>query len=73
MFDRFCLLGCYQSVPGGFNALQRIYREMEEPMLNATREQFAPNPFAALINNNNNPTANRELTLFRQIWKEFGG
>ena len=59
MFDRFCLLGCYQSVPGGFNALQRIYREMEEPMLNATREQFAPNPFAALINNNN-PTANRE-------------
>lgn len=40
-----------ESIPGGFNALQRIYRELEEPMLNATREQFGANPFAALINN----------------------
>ena len=39
-------------MPGGFNALQRIYREIEEPMLNATRDQFNPNPFAALRNNN---------------------
>jgi ubiquilin len=39
-------------VPGGFNALQRIYRELEEPMLNATREQFTQNPFSALLNNN---------------------
>jgi ubiquilin len=42
-----------ESVPGGFNALQRIYRELEEPMLNATREQFTSNPFSALLNNNN--------------------
>lgn len=42
-----------ESVPGGFNALQRIYRELEEPMLNATREQFNQNPFSALINNSN--------------------
>jgi ubiquilin len=42
-----------ESVPGGFNALQRIYRELEEPMLNATREQFNQNPFAALMNSNN--------------------
>ncbi|CAF0765197.1 unnamed protein product [Brachionus calyciflorus] len=39
-----------ESVPGGFNALQRIYREVEEPMLNAAMGQ---NPFASLINNNN--------------------
>lgn len=41
-----------KSVPGGFNALERIYRELEEPMLNATRDQFSQNPFAALMNNN---------------------
>lgn len=40
-----------ESVPGGFNALQRIYRELEEPMLNAARDQFTPNPFSALLNN----------------------
>ena len=43
-----------KSVPGGFNALQRIYRELEEPMLNATRDQFNQNPFAALMGNNTN-------------------
>ncbi|RNA39541.1 ubiquilin-1 isoform X1 [Brachionus plicatilis] len=47
-----------ESVPGGFNALQRIYREIEEPMLNATMNQ---NPFAALQNNNlGTSTENRQ-------------
>jgi ubiquilin len=48
-----------ESVPGGFSALERIYRELEEPMLNATRDQFSQNPFAALINNNQS-TENRQ-------------
>merc|ERR1712127_1109934 len=43
-----------ESVPGGFNALQRIYRDVEEPMLNATRD--SANPFAALSGNNNSST-----------------
>jgi len=47
-------------VPGGFNALQRIYRELEEPMLNATREQFTQNPFSALLNNSNSSNENRQ-------------
>ena len=34
-------------MPGGFNALQRIYRDIEEPMM----EQLNPNPFQALLNN----------------------
>ena len=28
-----------QSLPGGFNALQRMYTDIQEPMLNATQEQ----------------------------------
>lgn len=48
-----------ESVPGGFSALERIYRELEEPMLNATRDQFSQNPFAALINNSQS-TENRQ-------------
>jgi len=41
-----------ESVPGGFNALSRIYREVQEPMMNATSQ----NPFSALLNNNTNNT-----------------
>jgi ubiquilin len=43
-----------KSVPGGFNALSRIYREVQEPMMNAA---FSQNPFAALLNNNNSNTS----------------
>ena len=35
-----------ESVPGGFNALSRIYREVQEPMMNAATQ----NPFSALQN-----------------------
>lgn len=39
-----------ESLPGGFNALQRMYTDIQEPMLNATQEQRAQNnPFAALF------------------------
>ncbi|XP_023216686.1 ubiquilin-1-like [Centruroides sculpturatus] len=40
-----------ESIPGGYNALRRMYTELQEPMLNAAQEQFGSNPFAALVNN----------------------
>lgn len=55
-----------ESIPGGYNALQRMYRDIQEPMFSATSEQFSRNPFSGLIDNNlsgNNPqqgTENRE-------------
>ncbi|CAG2183736.1 unnamed protein product, partial [Oppiella nova] len=44
-----------ESIPGGYNALRRMYTELQEPMLNAAQEQFGSNPFAALSTNNANP------------------
>lgn len=41
-----------ESAPGGYNALQRIYRDIQEPMLNATDSAFSQNPFAGLVGNN---------------------
>ncbi|XP_052100672.1 ubiquilin-1-like isoform X2 [Mytilus californianus] len=38
-----------ESLPGGFNALQRMYRDIQEPMLNAAQEGMGQNPFSALI------------------------
>lgn len=43
-----------ESIPGGYNALRRMYTDVQEPMLNAAQEQFGGNPFASLINNSNN-------------------
>lgn len=40
-----------ESIPGGYSALQRMYRDIQEPMFNAAQEQFGSNPFAALVNN----------------------
>ncbi|XP_046439274.1 ubiquilin-1-like isoform X1 [Daphnia pulex] len=40
-----------ESIPGGYSALQRMYRDIQEPMFNAAQEQFGGNPFAALVNN----------------------
>lgn len=37
-----------ESMPGGFNALQRMYRDIQEPILNATAEQFVPTPATGL-------------------------
>lgn len=36
---------------GGYNALQRMYRDIQEPMLNAASEQFNRNPYAVPSNN----------------------
>lgn len=41
-----------ESVPGGYNELQRIYRDIQEPMLNVAAEQFSRNPFAGLVDSN---------------------
>ena len=50
-----------ESIPGGFNALQRIYRDLEEPMFNAARDQFGGgNPFSALGNPNAGAQENRQ-------------
>nr|XP_015928744.1 ubiquilin-1 isoform X4 [Parasteatoda tepidariorum] len=38
-----------ESVPGGYNALRRMYTELQEPMYNAAQEQFGTNPFASLV------------------------
>ncbi|XP_039960953.1 ubiquilin-1 [Bactrocera neohumeralis] len=38
-----------ESVPGGYNALQRIYRDIQEPMLNAASDSFTRNPFSGLM------------------------
>lgn len=40
-----------ESIPGGFNALQRMYRDIQEPMMNAAQEGFGSNPFASLVSN----------------------
>lgn len=56
-----------ESLPGGYNALQRMYHELQEPMLNAAQEQFG-NRFQPSANANAanatvttpNTTENRE-------------
>ncbi|XP_055375305.1 ubiquilin-4 [Condylostylus longicornis] len=37
-----------ESVPGGYNALQRIYRDIQEPMLNAATDSISRNPYSSL-------------------------
>lgn len=46
-----------ESIPGGFNALQRIYHDVQEPMYSAAQEQFGNNPFAQLLTGNADNTA----------------
>ncbi|EFA03017.2 ubiquilin-1 isoform X2 [Tribolium castaneum] len=45
-----------ESIPGGFNALQQMYRDIQEPMLTSLSEQFTQNPFAGLSESNNSTT-----------------
>ncbi|XP_056400988.1 ubiquilin-4 isoform X2 [Hyla sarda] len=35
-----------ESIPGGYNALRRMYTDIQEPMFSAAREQFGNNPFS---------------------------
>lgn len=39
-----------ESIPGGYNALQRMYRDIQEPMLSAASDPR--NPFAGLVDSN---------------------
>jgi ubiquilin len=50
-----------ESVPGGYNALTRIYRDIQEPMLNAA-SGFGSNPFSGLVDSGTgeNPQAGSE-------------
>ncbi|NWX77315.1 UBQL1 protein, partial [Alca torda] len=40
-----------ESIPGGYSALERLYREFEEPILNAVQAQLGNNPFDCLDSN----------------------
>ncbi|XP_070806752.1 ubiquilin-4 isoform X2 [Pituophis catenifer annectens] len=46
-----------ESVPGGYNALRRMYTDIQEPMFSAAREQFGNNPFSALSGSSDAPNA----------------
>ncbi|KAM8815849.1 ubiquilin-3 [Rhynchonycteris naso] len=35
-----------ESIPGGYNVLRTMYKDIMDPMLNAVQEQFGGNPFA---------------------------
>lgn len=40
-----------ESIPGGYSALQRMYRDIQEPMLNAATQQFSRNPYESNASN----------------------
>ncbi|XP_069463240.1 ubiquilin-4 isoform X4 [Ambystoma mexicanum] len=46
-----------ESIPGGYNALRRMYTDIQEPMFSAAREQFGSNPFSALGGNTDGSSA----------------
>uniref|UniRef100_A0A8D8V963 Ubiquilin n=1 Tax=Cacopsylla melanoneura TaxID=428564 RepID=A0A8D8V963_9HEMI len=51
-----------ESIPGGYSALQRMYRDIQEPMLNAASQQFR-SPYESNSNNTdnaNNPQQGQE-------------
>uniref|UniRef100_A0A8C4QEI7 Ubiquilin n=1 Tax=Eptatretus burgeri TaxID=7764 RepID=A0A8C4QEI7_EPTBU len=52
-----------ESIPGGYNALRRMYTDIQEPMLSAAQEQFGGNPFASLLGSNSAPLAGQGDTL----------
>ncbi|TRY56862.1 hypothetical protein DNTS_013952 [Danionella cerebrum] len=56
-----------ESIPGGYNALRRMYTDIQEPMFSAAREQqFGNNPFSALGGNGENPGAQPSRTENRE-------
>lgn len=55
----------FEGIPGGMAALQRLYRDIQEPMMNAAQENLGPpNPFASLVSDNS--TNAGKLTLLLQ-------
>jgi len=50
-----------ESLPGGYNALRRMYTELQEPMLNAASEQLTgENPFASFARQDNAGSTNTQ-------------
>lgn len=41
-----------QGIPGGEAALQRLYQDVQEPLLNSATSSLSGNPFASLVQNN---------------------
>ncbi|NXJ01452.1 UBQL1 protein, partial [Psophia crepitans] len=40
-----------ENIPGGYRALEQLYREVQEPILDAVQAQLGNNPFASLDSN----------------------
>ncbi|XP_063368090.1 ubiquilin-4 [Cydia amplana] len=64
-----------ESIPGGYNALQRMYRDIQEPMLNAA-SSMAGNPFSGLVDSSDgtNPQQGAENRQpLPNPWQRGGG
>lgn len=64
-----------ESIPGGYNALQRMYRDIQEPMLNVA-SSMAGNPFSGLVDNSDgtNPQQGSENRQpLPNPWQRGGG
>ncbi|CAG9790890.1 unnamed protein product [Diatraea saccharalis] len=64
-----------ESIPGGYNALQRMYRDIQEPMLNVA-SNMAGNPFSGLVDNSDgtNPQQGAENRQpLPNPWQRGGG
>uniref|UniRef100_A0A2K6CHQ6 Ubiquitin-like domain-containing protein n=1 Tax=Macaca nemestrina TaxID=9545 RepID=A0A2K6CHQ6_MACNE len=46
-----------ESIPGGYNALRRMYTDIQEPMFSAAQEQFGNNPFSSLAGNSDSSSS----------------
>jgi ubiquilin len=57
-----------ESIPGGYNALQRMYRDIQEPMLTSLTEQFTQNPFAGLAENSTAPNQPQDTRSVPNPW-----
>lgn len=65
-----------ESIPGGYNALRRMYTDIQEPMLNAAQEQFGGNPFASLMsspNSGNQPSRTENRDPLPNPWAPQSG
>lgn len=65
-----------ESLPGGYNALRRMYTELQEPMLNAAQEQFGVNPFATSSDSNpvsTTPSNTENREPLPNPWQRSGG
>ncbi|RUS92132.1 hypothetical protein EGW08_000156 [Elysia chlorotica] len=63
-----------ESIPGGFNALQRMYRDIQEPMMNAAQESMGgSNPFASLVSNGTSENAQQGRENTQPLPNPWGG